>query len=67
VALALTAWAFKDAAGFAWLTFNISSITYGAMLGFFLRGIPATRCSDRGNLISMPQWQPDLHDTLNID
>ena len=46
--------AFKDAAGFACLTFNISSITYGAMLGVFLRGIPATRCSDRGNLISMP-------------
>jgi hypothetical protein len=46
--------AFKDAAGFACLTFNISSITYGAMLGVFLRGILAIRCSDRGNLISMP-------------
>jgi SSS family solute:Na+ symporter len=40
--------------GLCSLTFNIGSITYGAMLGVFLRGIPATRCSDRGNLISMP-------------
>jgi hypothetical protein len=40
--------------GLCSLTFNISSITYGAMLGDFLRGILATRYSDRGNLISMP-------------
>ena len=53
IALALTAWALKDAAGFLWLTFKIGSITYGAMLGVFLLGILTTRGSDRGNWISM--------------
>ena len=53
VALALTAWALKDATGFLWLTFKIGSITYGAMLGVFLLGILTTRGSDRGNWISM--------------
>jgi SSS family solute:Na+ symporter len=53
VALALTAWALKDAEGFLWLTFKIGSITYGAMLGVFLLGILTRRGSDRGNWISM--------------
>jgi Na+/proline symporter len=53
VALALTAWALKDAEGFLWLTFKIGSITYGALLGVFLLGIITQRGSDRGNWISM--------------
>ena len=53
VALALTAWALKDAEGFLWLTFKIGSITYGALLGVFLLGILTTRGSDRGNWVSM--------------
>ena len=53
IALALTAWALKDAEGFLWLTFKIGSITYGAMLGVFLLGILTKRGSDRGNWISM--------------
>jgi SSS family transporter len=53
IALALTAWALKDAEGFLWLTFKIGSITYGALLGVFLLGILTARGSDRGNWISM--------------
>jgi SSS family solute:Na+ symporter len=53
IALALIAWALKDAEGFLWLTFKIGSITYGALLGVFLLGILTTRGSDRGNWISM--------------
>jgi SSS family solute:Na+ symporter len=53
VALALMAWALKDAEGFLWLTFKFGSITYGAMLGVFLLGILTRRGSDRGNWISM--------------
>ncbi len=53
IALALTAWALKDAEGFLWLTFKIGSITYGALLGVFLLGIVTRRGSDRGNWISM--------------
>jgi SSS family transporter len=53
LALALTAWALKDAEGFLWLTFKIGSITYGALLGIFLLGILTKRGSDLGNWISM--------------
>jgi solute:Na+ symporter, SSS family len=53
LALALTAWALKDAEGFLWLTFKIGSITYGALLGVFLLGILTARGTDRGNWISM--------------
>lgn len=53
LALALIAWALKDAEGFLWLSFQIVSVTYGAMLGVFLLGIVTRRGSDRGNWISM--------------
>jgi len=53
IALALTAWALKDAEGFLWLTFKIGSITYGALLGVFLLGILTKRGSDRGNWVTM--------------
>jgi len=53
LALALIAWALKDAEGFLWLTFQIGSVTYGALLGVFLLGILTARGSDRGNLIAM--------------
>jgi len=53
VGLALIAWWLKDAEGFLWLSFQIVSVTYGAMLGVFLLGIMTQRGSDRGNWISM--------------
>lgn len=53
VILVLIAWALKDAEDFLWLTFQIGSVTYGAMLGVFLLGILTKRGSDRGNWISM--------------
>jgi Na+/proline symporter len=51
--LALIAYALKDAEGFLWLTFQIASVTYGALLGVFLLGIVTKRGSDRGNWITM--------------
>jgi SSS family transporter len=51
--LALIAYALKDAQGFLWLTFQIASVTYGALLGIFLLGIMTRRGSDRGNWIAM--------------
>ncbi|MEO0510643.1 MAG: sodium/solute symporter [Verrucomicrobiota bacterium] len=51
--LALVAYALKDAEGFLWLTFQIASVTYGALLGIFLLGILTKRGCDRGNLIAM--------------
>jgi len=51
--LALVAYALKDAEGFLWLTFQIGSITYGALLGVFLLGILTQRGSDTGNAIAM--------------
>lgn len=51
--LALIAYALKDAEGFLWLTFQIASVTYGALLGIFLLGILTKRGCDRGNWIAM--------------
>jgi SSS family transporter len=51
--LAAIAYALKDAQGFLWLTFQIASVTYGALLGVFLLGILTKRGSDRGNWIAM--------------
>ena len=51
--LALIAYALKDAEGFLWLTFQIASVTYGALLGVFLLGILTRRGSDHGNWIAM--------------
>lgn len=51
--LALIAYALKDAEGFLWLTFQIASVTYGALLGVFLLGIVTRRGSDHGNWIAM--------------
>lgn len=53
VILALIAYALKDAEGFLWLTFQIASVTYGALLGIFLLGIVTKRGSDRGNWMAM--------------
>ena len=53
ILLALIAYALKDAEGFLWLTFQIASVTYGALLGVFLLGIVTKRGSDRGNWIAM--------------
>ena len=51
--LAVIAYALKDAERFLWLTFQIASVTYGALLGVFLLGIVTKRGSDRGNWIAM--------------
>ncbi|PXA04898.1 hypothetical protein DDZ13_02740 [Coraliomargarita sinensis] len=51
--LASIAYALKDAEGFLWLTFQIASVTYGALLGVFLLGTLTKRGSDRGNWIAM--------------
>lgn len=51
--LALIAYALKDAEGFLWLTFQIASVTYGALLGVFLLGTTTRRGSDRGNWLAM--------------
>lgn len=53
VILALIAYALKDAEGFLWLTFQIASVTYGALLGVFLLGIVTKRGADHGNWIAM--------------
>ncbi len=53
LALALVAWALRNAEGFLWLTFKIGSITYGALLGVFLLGILTRRGSDRLNATAM--------------
>jgi len=51
--LSSVAWALKDASGFLWLSFQIVSVTYGALLGIFLLGLLTTRGSDEGNWIAM--------------
>jgi len=51
--LALIAYALKDAEGFLWLTFQIASVTYGALLGVFLLGTTTKRGADHGNWIAM--------------
>ncbi len=51
--LSSVAWALKDADGFLWLTFQIVSVTYGALLGVFLLGIMTRRGSDNSNWIAM--------------
>ena len=53
LALALIAYALKDAQGLLWLSFQLSSVTYGALLGVFLLGILTQRGNDRGNAIGM--------------
>jgi SSS family transporter len=53
IALALVAWALRNAEGFLWLTFKIGSITYGSLLGVFLLGILTRRGSDRLNAAAM--------------
>jgi len=53
LALAAIAYALKDAQGFLWLTFQIASVTYGALLGIFLLGILTRRGCDRGNCLAM--------------
>ena len=51
--LSSVAWALKDASGFLWLSFQIVSVTYGALLGIFLLGLLTKRGSDEGNWIAM--------------
>jgi solute:Na+ symporter, SSS family len=51
--LSSAAWALKDAEGFLWLTFQIVSVTYGALLGVFLLGLLTKRGADSLNWIAM--------------
>jgi Na+/proline symporter len=47
------AWILRDAVSFLWLAFQITSLTYGSLLGVFLLGLSSRRGSDLGNLIGM--------------
>jgi hypothetical protein len=47
------AWILRDAAGFLWLAFKITSLTYGSLLGVFLLGRFSKRGTDRGNVRAM--------------
>lgn len=51
--LSTVAWALKDADGFLWLSFQIVSVTYGALLGVFLLGLLTKRGSDACNWLAM--------------
>jgi Na+/proline symporter len=52
-ALMFIAWILRDAAGFLWLAFKITSLTYGSLLGVFLLGRFSQRGTDRGNVRAM--------------
>ncbi|MGJ8640158.1 MAG: sodium:solute symporter family transporter [Opitutaceae bacterium] len=51
--LSSVAWMLEGASGFLWLSFQIVSVTYGALLGVFLLGLLTKRGSDKGNSIAM--------------
>jgi SSS family transporter len=47
------AWVLRDAESYLWLAFQITSLTYGSLLGVFLLGLWTDRGSDLGNLAGM--------------
>ncbi|MEX0322276.1 MAG: sodium/solute symporter [Puniceicoccaceae bacterium] len=47
------AWLLRDAASYLWLAFQITSLTYGSLLGVFLLGFWTKRGTDIGNLLGM--------------
>jgi hypothetical protein len=53
IALALIAWLFRDSEAFLWLAFQVTSVTYGVLLGVFLLGLRGRRGNDTGNMLAI--------------
>ena len=53
IALALIAWLFRDSESFLWLAFQVTSVTYGVLLGVFLLGLRGRRGNDTGNMLAI--------------
>ncbi|MCU0858506.1 MAG: sodium/solute symporter, partial [Pontiellaceae bacterium] len=53
ILLALIAWLFRDSAAFLWLAFQVTSVTYGVLLGVFLLGLRGRRGNDTGNMLAI--------------
>lgn len=51
--LALIAWMFRDSEAFLWLAFQVTSVTYGVLLGVFLLGLRGRRGNDTGNMLAI--------------
>ena len=53
IILALIAWMFRDSESFLWLAFQVTSVTYGVLLGVFLLGLRGRRGNDTGNMLAI--------------
>lgn len=53
IALALIAWLFRENKAFLWLAFQVTSVTYGVLLGVFLLGLRGRRGNDAGNMLAI--------------
>jgi len=53
IILALIAWLFRDSESFLWLAFQVTSVTYGVLLGVFLLGLRGRRGNDTGNMLAI--------------
>ena len=53
IVLALIAWLFRESGAFLWLAFQITSVTYGVLLGVFLLGLRGKRGNDAGNMLAI--------------
>ncbi|MFA7256978.1 MAG: sodium/solute symporter [Kiritimatiellales bacterium] len=53
ILLALIAWMLRDSGTFLWLAFQITSVTYGVLLGVFLLGLRGKRGNDAGNMLAI--------------
>ncbi len=53
IILMFIAWILRNAESYLWLAFQITSLTYGSLLGVFLLGLWTKRGSDLANLIGM--------------
>jgi SSS family transporter len=53
IALALIAWLFRESEAFLWLAFQVTSVTYGVLLGVFLLGLRGRRGNDAGNMLAI--------------
>jgi SSS family solute:Na+ symporter len=53
IILALIAWLFRDSESFLWLAFQVTSVTYGVLLGVFLLGLRGKRGNDTGNMLAI--------------
>lgn len=53
IVLALIAWMLRGGGTFLWLAFQITSVTYGVLLGVFLLGLRGRRGNDAGNMLAI--------------